>query len=466
MGRAKWILTGTALLAGLAILFAIPATGQSTDSGIGGDSKCLSCHQAEGMTYVQILMPTITEVPQGQDFNVTVKIVDPWKHHIENASVSLNLTDAPGLTFVGGVPPVFSQFQGSLGPGATDTKTFAVGPNATEMNIGLVGDDSGFSASKFSVHIFGSDGHPWNGTPPSSSTETIHLSAADIQAGGLGTWKLTVQRSTPVTLPLASPSQLEGPYKVTVGIYGNVTGVNEIYVGGPARLNYGQNGSYTFHLHATPSTGTGRILYKVTMNARADVPTDHQAGHPADQQDLGHYIEWHTTAAFKGGTEYIATSSALPPVGPPPTIFIDERAWGYALGYGATFSLIPSLVLGGTFSAGSVTWLNRFSGGARRRVLWHNASSFALMGFAGIHTFLFLWEPAKPWTDGAIWGEAALASMVLLGLTGAIQRSFVERWGFATWRYMHFGIAMLTIAFTLLHLGIDGTHFQFLRDMV
>jgi hypothetical protein len=437
------------------------------------------------MKYVQFLIPKLTQVPQGQDFNVTIGIVDPWKHHIENASISLNLSHAPGISFLGGTPPVITPVQGSVQPGSTDSHGFDVTNTMTEIHVTMVGDDSAFPGAPFHLHLKAPNGHPWNGTAPKGappSDEYIHLTGDALQLGGTGKWTVTVDRPLPHGLPSPPLSQLAGSYKVVVGGYSNVTGVTEIYLpASSTRVNLGQNTTVTFRLHAAPNAAAGTILYKLKANMRADVPPvnpailgageqatvgDHQQGHPPDQQDLGLYYEWHTMPAYAVGPTLVETYSSGPPILPPDQSVAVMRGLSYALGYGATFSLIPALVLGGTFGSGTVAWLNKYSGGARRRVLWHNAASFTLLATASIHMLLFLYEPESPWTSGAIWGTIALASLALLGVTGALQRWFVERWGFAMWRYMHFGIAILSIAFTVLHLGIDGTHFAFLRNLL
>lgn len=473
MRPRRWLLLGLLAAAAAVLILALPAVGQTAPKGNTGDARCLSCHAAEGMTYVTIGKPTLSQVGRGDEFNVTFSILTPWKHHLEKNSFSLNLSQAPGLSFVGGEAPVVTSADGSVEPGGMREHVFSTTSNTTELHVTALfaGGPLPAGETRF-LRLVAPGGRPFNSTDGAQVTynaggaPAVHLAGEDLIAGGTGEWKAIVIRqlrvASPVPLVPGGPSDVA--YEVTMGVYGNVTGVNEIYVQGAPRINEGESTSFTFALKAAPDMPSGaRILYKVRTTAIADVPTDHPDGHPADMQDVGLWVQWDTLPPIQAGEETVQggavlerpTSSDLYPL---------MRAWSYAVGYGSTFLVIPALVLGGTFGRGTVTWLNKVSLGARRRVLWHNASSFGLLAFGLAHMLLFLLEPAKNWTIGMLWGGSAIACLILLGVTGAMQRRFVERWGFATWRYMHFGISTLMVAFILLHLGLDGTNFKFVRD--
>jgi thiosulfate reductase cytochrome b subunit len=79
--------------------------------------------------------------------------------------------------------------------------------------------------------------------------------------------------------------------------------------------------------------------------------------------------------------------------------------------------------------------------------------------------FLFLYESFWNWSHGLVWGGLSLACMIGLGVTGATQRSFVARWGFNRWRFVHFAMGVLVFVFVLVHIVADGTHLAPIRDM-
>jgi hypothetical protein len=141
-----------------------------------------------------------------------------------------------------------------------------------------------------------------------------------------------------------------------------------------------------------------------------------------------------------------------------------ERQWGFLLGWLGFFLVPPSLLLGGTFGSRSVRALNRFSGSARQRVLWHNALSYALLGVGLTHMTFFLLEVTYNYTIGLVWGSLTLAAILGLGVTGALQTRIAKQYGYATWRFTHFLLGMLVVVGLTLHVVVDGVDLQFLRD--
>jgi hypothetical protein len=40
----------------------------------------------------------------------------------------------------------------------------------------------------------------------------------------------------------------------------------------------------------------------------------------------------------------------------------------------------------------------------------------------------------------------------------------IRRWNYATWRWSHYGLAVASIVFTLVHFALDGAHFGFVQE--
>lgn len=53
-----------------------------------------------------------------------------------------------------------------------------------------------------------------------------------------------------------------------------------------------------------------------------------------------------------------------------------------------------------------------------------------------------------------------------LGLTGAFQVGMIRRWNYAAWRWSHYGLAVGAILFTLVHMALDGVHFDFIQETI
>jgi hypothetical protein len=129
--------------------------------------------------------------------------------------------------------------------------------------------------------------------------------------------------------------------------------------------------------------------------------------------------------------------------------------------------MVPlSLVLGGAFGRRNVLWVNDAVGSARLRVLWHNALSFLLLGFTLLHLVLFLYEGAFSWSVGMVWGGTSTLALIGLGITGGFQRRFARSLGYSTWRLLHIGMAVAFVATLLVHVTVDGVHFDWLRSLV
>ncbi len=483
MRASRFALMVLGILAVAVLVLAFPGLSQESDSGTLGDAKCMACHAPEGMQYVTILPEELTQAPAGQRFNFSVTIQNPWLHHIESGAVSLNLSGS-GLGFIGGEDALLVASGGTGTPGATPvTVSFPVRANATEIYVSLDGADAQTGVNDWDLVLISPNGARFWPTstdnqsltqsaarPPTYTVESLNLRASALALGGIGEWTAEIylnkdpaaQQIGAVRIPgesLADPNNRE--FGITTNVYYNASGVQELFFTGAPRLDQGDSYTYTFPLRAPTTPGPVRILVKADLMAIADVPADHPQNHPPDMQDVGHFIEWIPFEFVVGDT--LITQSVAVPVVQSSEIFGLLRAWGYILGFVSAMSLVPSLTLGGTFGRGSVAWLNK-SMGARRRVLWHNSASWILLFASILHLVFFLVEPAKPWTLGVLWGGLSFAAMIMLAVTGALQRRLVTAWGFNTWRFIHYTLGISVVAFVLVHMGLDGSDFQFVRD--
>jgi hypothetical protein len=130
-----------------------------------------------------------------------------------------------------------------------------------------------------------------------------------------------------------------------------------------------------------------------------------------------------------------------------------------AVGYASSFLLISSIASGGMFGKASRRGLNRLFQSAKRRVAFHNVLSYWLTLLAAAHAVLFLFQDVYAWTQGILFGGLAIAAMLGLGVTGALQVPMIRRWDYATWRWTHYGLTVATLLFTLIHFLLEGANF-------
>jgi hypothetical protein len=278
--------------------------------------------------------------------------------------------------------------------------------------------------------------------------EEVRLDQAKILDGGTGEWKALID------FPDGLPPQ--ATYTLRVSVFYNSSRSAETFVPVGRTLLAGEVTNVTFRLRAL---GPGPAIVGVRSLGQAHyIHTDAQA------TDDGNFSKTQLMA-FNVGTRFAvrsATAGLVDVAFDPATKLM--RQYGFLLGWLGFFLVPPSLLLGGTFGARTVRGLNKAVGTARQRVLWHNALSYVLLGVGLTHMVLFLLETTYAWTIGIVWGSLTLASMIGLGFTGAFQNRIAKKWGYATWRFSHFLLGMLVVAFIALHVVVDGVDFQFLRD--
>jgi hypothetical protein len=475
----KLLLLGGAALAVL-LLVGVPSLGQSLldPQGELATADCYGHHKQEGFRSMDLFPKVLDEVPKGQAFPVELTIKNPWLHQLKDVSAYVNISDAPGLEFPGAKPPVELNKTGEaagattqgMAYGKTDYKTQAL-TGATEIYASVVGAPTtvpggilqpGRVANNSDYHIVftGPGGAKVEADPKTPAAYDInsqdhqrivaaHVNTSTLLAAGPGEWTASVMHGSAVSTT----------YDLYMATYYNASQNTELVMKGPALLDPGQSYTFKFQVIAKNVESLQRMRY----GGRADahhVHTDRAIG------DDGLYDKWgtmelHTGAKLSYGQGGVDTQgsggvSVFEPV---------LRRWGQVLGFAGSFLIIPSLVFGGTFGRGSVTWMNKWFGGPRRRVLFHNSMSFWLLGVASLHMFIYFYEAFWVWSAGLVWGGLALAAMVGLGVTGATQRRFVARWGFNRWRYVHFAMGILVVVFTLIHMVADGSHFAAIRAM-
>lgn len=483
----------------LALLLAVALPAATVFAQRGGEggpveeraTTCWPCHVGWSpplKTFFNILPPPEAGAAVGEPFDYVIQLQGAWTPpgdgpYITYYEPTLDLSGAPSLGFFSDTPPFHDEQTGSVpvdpaNPTAPQ-RAFVVTSvplGSTDLTLTLAPDDpSSLTGPDFTLNVYpgvsapaGSPAVTVNGAGRGGA-ETLVLQGSDAFRGlGYGNWTVEAVMApvTPGTDPAAllgiPPAQAQG-FTVTNDAETKDTG--ERSQAQPIRENVGKGGSalMRYHLRANAPPGAGEVV-RIVVNTTeyykhndagtdnfANVTKAYSAEIPVTLEDPRVVIRTQldsSTLVAGGGIQNGAT--------------LDTMSEG--IGYGTAFLLVSSIWTGGMFGKASRRQLNGVFGTAKRRVAFHNFLSYGLMLFAAVHTVLFIVEATYYWTLGLIWGGLALIAMVLLGVTGAFQVQMIRRWNYGFWRWSHYGLAVAAIAFTLVHLGLDGVHFSFIQE--
>jgi hypothetical protein len=426
-------------------------------------ATCLDCHEAEGMEYAVLRNTPFQEVPVGETQDLEVVVANPWLHEISSALVTVNLTDAEGLSFE--TPDDIARNESTtveLDQPTNITFPVQTGATAVVTRMEQPRDPSGAGANDVDARLALPDGtsfsgpddgantgDPNEGVPgepqPTEPVEQIVVDDPNALAS-TGNWTFTLERDS------GTP---DDEVQTSIRVFYNATRVLSDRI--QETIGEGSSDAAAFPVQGT-AEGEVTVSYTVTLTAYYDHPDGIQS-----QDEGNETLEGETT--FEVG-DSLELGDAGPAVPETPSINwqLNARAWGEVTGFIGLFMVPLSLVLGGAFGRRNVLWVNEMVGSARLRVLWHNALSFLLLGFTIVHLILFLYEGAFSWSVGMVWGGTSTLALIGLGITGGFQRRFARGLGYSTWRLLHIGMAVAFIATLLVHVTVDGVHFDWLRS--
>lgn len=447
------------LLAAVGLVVAVgpPAWGQDIPR-----ATCLDCHEGEGMEYAVIRSTPFIEVPVGETQSLGVTVANPWLHDITGALVTVNLTDAPGLSFetpepihreetttVGLQEPV--NFTFPVETGATGVvATMEQPPDESEQGLNdvdtelVLPDDSRVTGPDDGIRTEGiGSGNPEQPTP-AQPVERLIVEDTE-QLTTTGEWTFSLNREA---------GSEDDEIAVTIDVYYNASRLLSQQM--DETLTGGDSAEVGFPIQAE-ETGEVTVRYDVTLTAYYDHPDG------ISSQDEGNETLSGEDTFTVGESLEVGEAGPAVPAQPPINWELNSRAWGEATGFIGLFMVPLSLVLGGAFGRRNVLWVNELVGSARIRVLWHNALSFSLLGFTLLHLGLFLYESAFSWSVGMVWGGTSTLALIGLAITGGFQQRFARSIGYAKWRLLHISMAVVFVATLLVHVLVDGVHFDVFR---
>lgn len=480
------------LLALFAVVVATAATvtGQGQEHVPVQESQCWSCHSPGNwnppMDQVALVVPEATDLVAGPT-NLGLRIHNGWivqdrDFQLSEFTVSLNIAEAPSMRFRSDQRPVaVGPIEGTVAydpvSQANPDDVFGlpdylerdhrghiqidVPDGATRLTLEVTPEDTVGPGPDLAVHIHAGD-EP--GIRPAftvdaagpGETETIEVSGADFGALGYGTW--TIEVST-------------HPNDANNGRVG--TGDIEFVVAGQASFELDEATLAVAGSDAEVMSGESVLLDWPVELVGTPLPGERVVG---ILNVTGHYRhdgiepDW---AWFTIPFEVPLHDGTAPAWGLAGTVVAFQEPPGISLatvseviGYMTAALMLLSMWSGGIFGRASRGRLNRIFGTAKRRVAFHNLLSYGIILFALIHFVVFLVEINYHWLHGILWGGASILSLLGLGVTGALQVPMIRRWDYATWKWTHFGMAIAAVAFALVHVLLDGTHFGSVQEAV
>lgn len=449
-------------------------------------TTCWDCHQVvQGnspplATFANLVPPTQAGAALGEPFDYLVQVQNAWTHEARSARVELNLTNAPSLAFASDIDPLREVLSGVIeydAAAATEPQqtalTYDIPFGHTHLEVRLRPSDTSAVGPDLALLVY----------PGSSSAQgdAIVVDAArrggeevfvvtdrqDMATYGYGNWTFAAQaRLLPEdpTLGPALPAGMQVDFEIALDAFAAPSEERVAAVGNRVLVPAGSTTQLPFRLVGVAVPGPGE---SVAVKVDLWVHYTHQTAGPDDDENATKEHPRTIPVVDGGGfpvlrSEFAPDTDVFVGVHNGPTMATLSEAVGYA----ATFLLVASLVSGGLFGKASRRGLNALFGTAKRRVAFHNFLSYGLTAAALVHLVLFVVEAAYHWTLGFIWGGFAILALLGLGVTGAIQVPLVRAWGYAGWRWTHFALAMAALAFTLVHVVLDGVHFADLQEAV
>ncbi len=500
----------------LLVFAAFMAVGQAqiTEDGYikPQDSNCWDCHgpgkDTPDMDPALIIIPDYTTVAVGESVDYTVSLRNNWLSVVSGIRVTMDISDAPSVQFTGArgaldpvaVTDTITVDPASIDPGDLGRSYYTdvlvtIENGTTDLILELVPDNrdqnTGPDLTLYVQPAEGEDAAASIIQPIDAhgkgATERFHAKGgSDFGQYGYGQWKIRAE-ITPIgsgTPPVLDLSIGDIGFTVNVRAWSNATGETQKVVVDDIGFgidDVGGGGSlFTFPLEVLAVPGPAE---RIQLIVNATFYHDHENANDPDYLDATFDrtvlppLEVPLMPAPSGGSTGGAGGAVLgtdlgSTVIPGPVLeTVTIARISEIVGYASAILMIGSIYSGGIFGKGTRRSLNKIFGSAKRRVAFHNFLSYGLTAAALAHMFIFMWdvntglaEDGYHWLVGVLWGAPAILAMFALGVTGAIQVPMIRRWNYATWRWTHFWLAIAAIAFTLIHMGLDGQNFAWLQN--
>jgi hypothetical protein len=475
MGRAtRRLLTGLAAIVVVAFLLTVGVVAQLGDPrnespeywDAINDAQCFEHHLEDGfIPFGFRFANAYSQLPIGETVPITVQIrhITNYEgpHQVLDMTVTVNTEDAPNVQIVtDDIPDDIEMTDGPITMTHGDVQEWGpifIGSGASAGHFRVQITDINVGGVPAPLDAAGMQGllilQAGNRQIEVRDTEAeIPLGKDFFEAGGRGNYTFSAEyRSDNAMLPIEVTLEAE----LVVTFEPDAT---EVTFGEPTRpvlAAVGHMAEITIPVRIT-SEDEALIDFRIRANAF----WEHQAGDGAPLDD-GIYYRF-LTMRVVGGDELIETAQqeAPTPVGGVVNLY---NLLTRILGFIGLFLVVAAMFTGGVFGKSSRRWMNKMTGGAKKRVLWHSSVGFLIVLVASIHFGVALIETRNDISTGLLWGGLAWALMISLGFTGYYQVRMIKKWNYRVWRHMHLWSAVAVLVFVLFHLVLEGSSFSDIR---
>ncbi len=384
---------------------------------------CDECH--DEFVPFQYSIDAPTEVPSGESFDLSITMFNEEMHAIYYPSVMLTVTDTEGMVIETGEPAAVSiQEQGSLGFRQSASFDVPINPGA-ERALFLLGGSGGF-LDDLDLAVSGPDGGSWS-SAGAGFDETIGLEVGDLQEGGYGNYRVTVDH--PQGIRSAS-------FTLNVAIeYGS----GSMILYGPDNMQQDESHTFTFSLRGVLEGPNG-----VTVTISGTAVHGHLDGEH-EETDFTREEE----VPFEVGDEFVYG----------PRIEDDDSGsgGGYIRAGQVMAFLSATLLIVSVATSGN---LARFK--LPRMAKLHCWTSYLLVGTFTVHWILLYVGPYSP-PAALETGLILLLCIVVLAVTGVFPALLEGKVKGLSNRKLHIYTTYATLVVLAVHIVLNGSHFAFLR---
>lgn len=403
-----------------------------------GEEECEEGDEGhKGFEAFTLTIDAPSEVPDNYEFDYKVIVRDEWKHEVLGLEAVLDLSRAPHLEFIFGMPePYHMEESGSVSFSSSSASfIFPVEENATSATVIVDGDEGLLGRNNIDLNVYSPDGDMLWAVGGAGASPELTLSAEDLSDGGYGDWRVEV------IYVIGTPNI---SFSITIDVQYDL---KQSKLTGP---DLGPGDEYTFSWPLrSVSNGDNKVLAVVSGTAHHD---HEDPSHPDSE-----LYTYDSSSELEVGDRFVYT---------PP-----EREWEQAIsvidieratGILSAVVLLVSIVLSGLYRP-MRTRIEGVLGGASKRIRWHCGISFFLILLSFVHGILLPFSPHALTLRGLAMGSSAFVTLGALGFIGLYQKSLIDHWGVKNWSRVHLLLTILAVIIVIVHAALDGTDFAWLR---
>jgi hypothetical protein len=429
------------------------------------DAQCFEHHLEDGfIPYGFRFANSYSQLPIGKTVPITVQIrhitnyLGP--HQVKDMTVTINTEDAPNVHIMtDDIPENIEITDGPITLGHGEVQEWGpvfIGSGASQGYFRVAIDQISYGGVAAPLDAAGLQGQLI--LQAGSRVVEVRDTQAEIfmgkdffEAGGRGNYTFSVEYRAHNAMV---PTEVTLDMELFVTFEPDAT---EVTFGDPSRE------ALTAVGHVAEITIPVRIISEdealIDFRIRANAFWPHDPGDGAPLDD-GIYYRF-LTMRVVGGDELVEVAQQEAPV--PVGVVNLYNLLTRILGFIGLFLVVAAMFTGGAFGKSSRRWMNKMTGGAKKRVLWHSSVGFLIVLVATIHFGLALIETRNDISKGLLWGGMAWALMISLGFTGYYQVRMIKKWNYRVWRHMHLWSAVAVLVFVLFHLVLEGSSLSEIR---